>query len=88
MLASITPRCSMASDKSEPGTESVRLASDILHMARVISNFEASANGRRVKIQTVLDEILRGPLTERYRAVLAKLAEEVGPEPRSKPKKK
>lgn len=63
LMADQTPS---PSGGDRPATESVRLASDLVEMARVICFSRRVPKGRRLKIAEYLESLLREPITRDY----------------------
>jgi hypothetical protein len=57
-------------EPQRPSSETVRLASDLVEMARVVCFGRRHPNGRRLHMTEYLDALLRSQITQDYEATL------------------
>lgn len=73
-----TLRIAFMADEAEQEikTESIRVASDLVEMARFVTTRRKTPSGKRLKMVAYLDSILRGPITADYDAEEEKVSQE------------
>jgi hypothetical protein len=57
-------------------TETARIASELMDMARVVCAHTRDSRGRQLKLTDYLDKLLRGPITREHTAVLKKIKDD------------
>jgi hypothetical protein len=55
-------------EQQRPSSETVRLAADLVEMARVVCFNRRTSSGRRLKLTEYLDGLLRGQITKDFEA--------------------
>lgn len=71
MITSLVPVLPLMAEQPKqpddtPSSETVRIATDLKEMLREMAFFQRDDRGKRINLTQLIDNLLRGPVTEAY----------------------